>query len=137
MRGGRQTRCNGSRFHGPSAIGTTRHYVAQASSPRDPDAFLFPRHAEGRGIWILTNCWRTACADAKLGKLGLHDLRHTAASQAVMAGENLPLVGKLLGHRRHRTTAEYAHLADAHLVEAAEKVGFHIAQAMNRKGHQR
>ena len=105
--------------------------------PRDPDAFLFPRHAEGRGIWILTNCWRTACADAKLGKLGLHDLRHTAASQAVMAGENLPLVGKLLGHRRHRTTAEYAHLADAHLVEAAEKVGFHIAQAMNRKGHQR
>ena len=40
-----------------------------------------------------------------------------------MAGENLPLVGKLLGHRRHRTTAGYAHLADAHLVEAAEHVG--------------
>ena len=32
----------------------------------------------------------------------LHDLRHTAASHAVMTGENLPLVGKLLGHRRHR-----------------------------------
>ena len=39
-----------------------------------------------------------------------------------MSGENLPLVGKLLGHRRHRTTAGYAHLADAYLVEAAEKV---------------
>ena len=47
-----------------------------------------------------------------------------------MAGENLPLVGKLLGHRRHRTTAGYAHLADAHLVEAAEKVGWIIAEAM-------
>ena len=47
-----------------------------------------------------------------------------------MAGENLPLVGKLLGHRRHRTTAGYAHLADAHLVEAAEKVGRIIAEAM-------
>ena len=58
------------------------------------------------------------------------DLRHTAASQAVMAGENLPLVGKLLGHRRHRTTAGYAHLADAYLVEAAEKVGSIIAEAM-------
>ena len=33
------------------------------------------------------------------------------------------LVGKLLGHRRHRTTAGYAHLADDHLVEVAEKVG--------------
>ena len=47
-----------------------------------------------------------------------------------MAGENLPLVGKLLGHRRHRTTAGYAHLADGHLVEAAEKVEGFITAAM-------
>ena len=44
-----------------------------------------------------------------------------------MSGENLPL----LGHRRHRTTAGYAHLADAHLVEIAEKVGSIIAGAMD------
>ena len=47
-----------------------------------------------------------------------------------MSGENLPLVGKLLGHRRHRTTAGYAHLVDAHLVGAAEKIGNLIAAAM-------
>lgn len=35
-----------------------------------------------------------------LGRLRLHDLRHTASSQAVMAGENLSLVGKLFGHPR-------------------------------------
>ncbi len=51
-----------------------------------------------------------------------------------MAGENLPLVGKLLGHRRHRTTAGYAHVADEHLVEAAEKVGGLIAAAMRGTG---
>lgn len=33
-------------------------------------------------------------------------------SQAIISGENLPLVGKLLGHRQHRITASYAHLAD-------------------------
>ena len=49
-----------------------------------------------------------------------------------MSGENLPLVGKLLGHRRHRTTAGYAHLADGHLVEAAEKVGKIILEYMKR-----
>ena len=108
-----------------------RAHIAALPRPRDPDAFLFPRRAEGRGVWVLTNCWRTVCADAKLGRLRLHDLRHTAASQAVMAGENLPLVGKLLGHRRHKTTAGYAHLADGHLVETAEKVGSLIACAMN------
>ena len=73
---------------------------------------------------------RAVCADAKLDRLRLHDLRHTAASQAVMAGEDLPLVGKLLGHRRHRTTAGYAHLADNHLVEESDKVGSIIAQVM-------
>ena len=118
---------------GPRAVPlgeAARAHIAALSGARDPDAFLFPRHAEGKGLWVLTNCWRTACANAKLGRLRLHDLRHTAASQAVMAGENLPLVGKLLGHRRHETTAGYAHLADGHLVEAAEKVGSVIARAM-------
>lgn len=47
-----------------------------------------------------------------------------------MSGENLPLVGKLLGHRRHETTAGYAHLADGHLVDTAERVGSLIAEAM-------
>ena len=61
----------------------------------------------------------------------MHDLRHTTASHVVMSGENLPLVGRLLGYRRHETTAGYAHLADGHLVEAAEKVGGIIGEAMN------
>ena len=87
-------------------------------------------YAESRNEYSLVACWRAVCADAKLGRLRLHDLRHTAASQAIMSGEVMPLVGKLLGHRRHRTTEGYAHLADDHLVEAAEKVGIIIAEAM-------
>ena len=109
-----------------------RGHIDALPGARDPDAYLFPRYAEARAQSSLATCWRTVCADAGLGRLRLHDLRHTAASQAVMAGENLPLVGKLLGHRRHRTTAGYAHLADGHLVAAAETVGNLIAQAMTR-----
>ena len=47
-----------------------------------------------------------------------------------MSRENLPLVGRLLGHRRHPTTAGYAHVADGHLVDAAETVGKIIAKAI-------
>ena len=61
-------------------------------------------------------------------------LRHTAASQAAMAGENLPLLGKFLGHNRHCTTGEYAHLSDNHRVEAAEKIGQLIADSMFHNG---
>ncbi len=108
-----------------------RALIASLPRARNTQAFLFPPYAQGRGEWRLMARWRSVCEDARLGALRLHDLRHTAASQAVMAGENLPLVGKLLGHRRHETTAGYAHLADDHLVEAAEKVGTLIAEAMH------
>ena len=40
------------------------------------------------------------------------------------------MIAKLLGHTQLRTTAGYAHIADAHLVEAAETVGAIIAAAM-------
>ena len=98
----------------------------------EPDDFLFPglggsRHAHAHHV---VACWRAVRDGAGLGKVRLHDLRHTAASHAVMSGENLPQVGKPLGHRRHETTASYAHLADGHLVETAENVGSLIAEAM-------
>ena len=92
-----------------------RALIEALPGARKTDAFLFPRHAGGRGEWSLTNCWRTVCADAELGRLRLHDLRHTAASQAVMAGENLPLVGKQAArsqavpdHRGLRSPCRYA-----------------------------
>ena len=119
---------------GPRAVllgEAARAHVAAFHGPRKPDAFLFPSYVHGKGYESMRNCWRAVCDHAGFGRLRLHDLRHTAASQAVMAGENLPLVGKLLGHKRHRTTAGYAHLADAHLVEAAERVGSLVAEAMN------
>ena len=119
---------------GPRSVplgASARAIVDALPGPRRKDAYLFPKNAGRRSPYNIVACWHTVRADAKLGRLRLHDLRHTAASHAVMSGENLPLVGKLLGHRRQETTAGYAHLADAHLVESAEKVGYLIADAMN------
>ena len=118
---------------GPRAVPlgeAARALIDALPGQRKPDGYLFPKLARGRNSYSLIICWRAVCEDAKLGRLRLHDLRHTAASQAVMSGESLPLVGRLLGHRRHQTTAGYAHLADDHLVEAAEKVGNLISEAM-------
>ena len=57
---------------GPRAVPlgeAARALIEALPGARDPDAYLFPRHAQGRGLWILTNSWRTVCADAKLGRL--------------------------------------------------------------------
>ena len=53
-----------------------------------------------------------------------------SVKQGVSATE-LPLHKCITGHRRHQTTAGYAHLDDAHLIVSVEKVGSIIAEAMN------
>ncbi len=119
---------------GPRSVplgASARAIVDALPGSRRKDAFLFPKNAGRRSPYNIVTCWHTVRAHANLGRLRLHDLRHTAASHAVMSGENLPLVGRLLGHRRHETTAEYAHLADGHLVKTAEKVGRLVAEAMD------
>ena len=95
-------------------------------SPECP--YVFPGRPADRPTGDISNDWGHIRREAGLPDVRLHDLR-TFASQAVMSGENLPLAGRLLGHR---TTAGYAHLADDHLVEAAERVGDTIAKAMGR-----
>ena len=53
----------------------------------------------------------------------LHDLRHAHASLALRRGENVLVIGRLLGHRRAETTLKYTHAADAMMHDAVEKVG--------------
>lgn len=52
--------------------------------------------------------WQRIRAAARLTEVRIHDLRHTFASGGIAAGENLPMIGKLLGHTQVQTTARYA-----------------------------
>ncbi len=47
-----------------------------------------------------------------------------------MGKENLPMIGKLLGHALVASTARYAHFDDDHLLEATETIGAAIERAM-------
>ena len=76
------------------------------------------------------SAWQLVRDAAGLRDFRLHDLRHTFASHAVMSRENLPMIGKLLGHRCIKSTARYAHLDDAHLIDAAEEIGRAIELAL-------
>ena len=64
-------------------------------------------------------------ADARL-----HDLRHSHASHAIMNGESLHMAGRLLGHRRATTTNRCAHLDEATLSEAAERVAMVVEKRL-------
>ena len=112
-------------------LSSTARAVIHAIPRYSPDCpFLFPARPPTRPIDNIAFQWDRIRAEAGLPGLRLHDLRHSWASVAAMNGVDMVTVAKLLGHRRHRTTAGYAHLDDAHLVDAAKKVGAIIARTM-------
>jgi integrase len=73
--------------------------------------------------WQLRVAWREILAEAKLGDLHVHDLRHWHASLLASMGLSLPIIGALLGHSSPATTGRYAHLLDEALRQAAHRVG--------------
>ena len=102
-----------------------------AQLPRDEHAVrIFP---EALTSDLLYGFWCEVREQAGLSGLRIHDCRHTWASQGIMNGVGLPTVGKMLGHRRRRTTAIYAHLDDAALRDAAAQTALVIAGAMRYK----
>jgi integrase len=84
--------------------------------------FVIIGKIEGQHVTDLQKPWRRIRKNANLNDVRIHDLRHTYASFAAMAGHSLPMIGKLLGHTQTQTTARYAHLADAVTRNAADEV---------------
>ena len=75
----------------------------------------------------ITYYWYRVRKRAGLEDVRLHDLRHSFASRALALGEPLPMIAKLLGHSKIRTTARYAHLARDSVRDSAERVAESIA----------
>ena len=71
----------------------------------------------------LDQIWLRLRPRAGLDDVRIHDCRHSYASRALAVGEGLPMIGKLLGHRKVTTTARYAHLARDTEKASAVKVG--------------
>lgn len=90
----------------------------------------------GDRLHHLGRAWLILRHRAKLDDVRLHDLRHSAASDALAAGVPLALVGAMLGHKSPQTTARYTHLADGTLQEAARMMGERI-EKNTREGAER
>ncbi len=87
--------------------------------------WIFPSPHAGKPVSmnLIQRFWRRVRFDAGLTDVRLHDCRHTYASIAVMQGETVPVVGRLLGHSDAGTTLKYTHLAETAARDAAEAMG--------------
>lgn len=75
--------------------------------------------------------WALVLANANIGNLRIHDLRHNFASVGAMGGQSLLIIGKLLGHLRTETTARYSHLADDPVRLANEQIASRISNSLS------
>ena len=91
---------------------------------------VFPGAVTGRPYADLTRIWDVVRHEAGVPDVRLHDLRHSFATFAASAGQDLSLIGALLGHRDVATTARYAHLFPERQQHAAEATGGAVAAAM-------
>lgn len=94
--------------------------------------YVITGQVEGEHLTDMQKPWRRLRKRADLDGLRIHDLRHSFASDALQLGQDLTMIGKLLGHSQVQTTARYAHLKTAPIRHAADTVSGAIAAALAR-----
>jgi integrase len=113
---------NGEPRHVPmdsTVVALFRNYPRTSGSE-----FVFTNATGGRLGW-LQHGFRKALVRAGLTDLHFHDLRHTFASQWMMAGGELYSLKDILGHKTIAMTQRYAHLSPAYrrsMVDRMEQI---------------
>ena len=95
----------------------------------NPKRGIVVRGRRGTKLMSLNVTWKAVREEAGIPDVRLHDLRHSFASDALMAGVPLAIVGEMLGHKQAKTTMRYAHLANSVVRDALETTTSRILSA--------
>src|SRR5213080_4906941 len=112
-----------------SKNGESRHVLMDATLfalfrayPHRPSTDLVFSSSCGGHIVDVRTGFQNACKRAGLADLHFHDLRHTFASQFVMAGGDLYILKEILGHKAINMTQRYAHLSPTYKIKAIDRM---------------
>ena len=113
-------------------IGEAVFEILKTIEKLDKNPYVITGRVEGQHLTDMQHPWRRLRERAGLDGLRIHDLRHSFASDALQLGQDLTMIGKLLGHTQVQTTARYAHLKTAPIRNAANTVSAAIASALTK-----
>lgn len=86
-------------------------------------SYIFTNKATGKPYTSLKTAWKTACNQAGITNLRIHDLRHTFGTRAADAGAPLRAIQDVMGHSSIAMTERYAHATDEGKRRVVEAVG--------------
>jgi integrase len=112
---------------GKRALDILRSMLPLKKSDTSP---VFPA-TSGRPFGELYRHWCFVTDNANLKNLHIHDLRHSFATTGSMTGENLSVIGSVLGHTTIATTQRYTHINNVKGIEVADKIAERIAKKAN------
>src|SRR6266516_2477240 len=110
---------NGESRHVP--MDATLSALFRAYPHRLGTDLVFSSSRGGRIVDVRTG-FQNACKRAELTDLHFHDLRHTFASQFVMAGGDLYILKEILGQKSITMTQRYAHLSPTYKIKAIDRM---------------
>lgn len=98
-------------------------FVFGGLTPDGGLVFTAPRGGPLRTANFRRNVWLSAVTECRLGDLVVHDLRDTAASQAIASGASIKAVQRMLGHASAAMTLDvYGGLYDDDLEDLADRL---------------
>lgn len=112
------------------SIGQAAADVFKAIPRIEGNPYVITGQVKGQHLTDMQRPWRRLRKRAGLPDVRIHDLRHSFASDALQLGEDLTMIGRLLGHSQIQTTARYAHLKTGPVRAAADRVANAIAAAL-------
>src|SRR5437588_3828192 len=110
---------NGESRHVP--MDATLSALFRAYPHRLGTDLVFSSSRGGRIVDVRTG-FLNSCKRVGLTDLHFHDLRHTFASQFVMAGGDLYILKEILGHKSPAMAARYAHVSPTYLIKSIDRM---------------
>jgi integrase len=106
--------------------------IVQAIPRQDGNPYLLAGARAGQHLVNVALAWGRIRKRAGIEDVRLHDLRRTAGSWLAQAGNDLHLVGSILGHRNLSTTRIYARLGQDVMHRALDEHGVRIMAAARK-----
>jgi integrase len=107
--------------------GELRAIIERAASRRVPEFQGVFRRGDGRPVALFRKSWASACRNAGLGAILVHDLRRCSVRNMIRAGVSEKVAMSISGHRTRSIFDRYNIVTEDDLASALDRVGDHLA----------